>query len=451
MTKNSSPSLASKSDNEAQISENMLKLVENITNNSAAKESENPQQVSSQQSIDQTLEDEKSSLEQVAEQNEAPLKKDGELGKPEESPAQSAGNQESQDSVKKDEGFIVGMLKALIKLMGGTIDEDGKEEEKNKSNALDELRKYFFPDNSKGNVVESVSVIPLFDSQTPTQTPDSISNQNPAQAPAQTQNSTPDQNEEKGENNADKLITQLIVGLYEKEGKLDLLKEILKDERGKDENKNNPEMQKLIDGFDSQIAEVEKNREQAVDKSEVNDQGKTDDTAELEAKEVKSDELSSSEITNGDIDPVNSEEGKLNDLKEVTEENGADEPKVKEVEAKPEETVNEKNQINEVASNFVNEVINNALSESKGADNLDQVLSDQPEKEPEQGLENMRDEDNKLVIFKEGDLMDLEAVVAAFHKNDIVAEDKGSTNSSEPTTAISDKKAQEQKQGQGRE
>jgi hypothetical protein len=328
MTKNPSSSLVSKSGNGVQISKNLLKLVENIANNSAAKEeSKAPQQEQSQQLIDQTLEDKKSSVEQDTEQNEAPLKEDGELGKAEESPAQSVGNEESQDSVKKDEGFIVGMLKALIKMMGGTIDEDGKEEEKNKSNALEELRKFIFGDNSKGKAAESASVIlpsdlqnqdqnqDLKDSQTPTQTQDpaQAKNSTPAQAPnsiptpdqTQAPNSipTPDQTQalnstpDEDENNADKLITQLIVGLYEKEGKLDLLKEILKEERGKDENKDNQEMQNLINGFDSQIAEVENNREQAVGKGE-----KAVENSE-EVKNSNENGVADKEKTNGEVEP----------------------------------------------------------------------------------------------------------------------------------------------------
>ena len=323
-----------------QPSKDMLNLVRNIANNSANKESKAPQQGSSQQPIDQT----QSLVEQDTEKNEASLKEGGEPDKAEDSPAQSVGNEELQNSVKKDEGFILRMLKAAIKFMGGTIDEDGKEEEKNKSNALDEFKKFIFGDNSKGRVVEIESVtIPspdlqnqnLVDSETPTQAPDSIltqdSNQaptpplNPRPAPApappppphprpapsptqnhpdqdqdqdptQTPNSTSDKNEEKGENNADKLITQLIVELYEKEGKLDLLKQILDDEKGKDENKKNPEMQKLIQGFDNQIAEVEKGREQAAGKD-----GKATESNENKvAEEEEYDQNQTPEVTTND-------------------------------------------------------------------------------------------------------------------------------------------------------
>ena len=376
-----------------QLSKEMTKLTQSIVNNSRNTEN------------DKNHEAQESSVEQDAEQNN--LKGGGGIIE-EESPVKSDEKNKSSDSAKTDEGFIVGILKALIKMLGGKIDEDGKEEEKNKSNALDELRKLIFGDNSKGKVVESASVTLLPDlqnknlkdseDQTQAQDLDQALNQNPTQDPARastqdpakTLNSIPDQNGEKGENNADKLITQLIVGLYEKEGKLNILKEILNDERGK--NEDNLEMQNLINGFDSQIAEVEKGREQAADKDE---------------KGVK-----------------NSEEVEV-------------EPKFEGAEVKPEEAVNQ---------NSVNKVIDNA-SESKSADNKE---SDQPEKKSEQGLEDMGGVDNKLVDFKEGDLTDLDAIVKRFNKSGVVAEDMNPKDSVEPTAAISEEVAKKNEQGQER-
>ena len=365
-----------------QLSKEMTKLTQSIVNNSRNTENDK-------------------NVEQDAEQNN--LKGGGGIIE-EESPVKSDEKNKSSDSAKTDEGFIVGILKALIKMLGGKIDEDGKEEEKNKSNALDELRKLIFGDNSKGKVVESASVTLLPDlqnknlkdseDQTQAQDLDQALNQNPTQDPAlastqdpaKTLNSIPDQNGEKGENNADKLITQLIVGLYEKEGKLNILKEILNDERGK--NEDNLEMQNLINGFDSQIAEVEKGREQAADKGE---------------KGVK-----------------NSEEVEV-------------EPKFEGAEVKLQEAVNQ---------NSVNKIIDNA-SESKSADNKE---SDQPEKKSEQGLENMGKGDNELVNFK----TDLDAIVAELNKGGVVAEDMNLKDSVEPTTAISEEVAKKNEQGQER-
>ena len=442
MTKNLS-SLIPKDDDKNKPSKSMLRLVETLSS-SANKEKQN----APQQSDKQAPENEKSSVEQVVEQNGDSSKKEGEaIG--EGLPNQNAEDKESQkqNSANKTEHFLVKMFDDYFKRLG----VETKEEEKGGSvdikklidtikNAIKEflglknentqelqnqpMLDSIFNNQAKEiasdqastqapnqNPTQDPAKAPTQDparastqdparaptqapnqnpAQDPAQAPNSITAQDPAQDPNQTQNSTSDQNEEKGENNADKLITQLIVELYEKEGKLDLLKQILDDEKGKDENKKNPEMLNLIKGFDSQIAEVENNRGQAVDKGE---------------KGVE-----------------NSEE----------------------VEVEPEEAINQ---------NSVNKVIDNASSESKVADNKepDQVLSGQPKKESEQGLENMGVRDNKFVDFKEGDLTDLEAIVARFNESGVVAEDMGSKDSVKPTNAISEKAAQEnEKEGQER-
>ncbi len=466
-----------------QLSKEMINLTQSIMNDSRNKNHEA----------------EKSSVEQGAEQNN--LKEEEGIIE-EESLVESDEKDKSSDSVKKDEGFIVGILKALIKMMGGTIDEDGKEEEKNKSNALDELKKLIFGDNSKGNVVESEFVnIPspdsqnqnLEDSETLTQTQNSIpdqdsnraptppSNPRPAPAPApppppphprpapsptqnrsdqdqdqdpnQTPNPTSNQNEEKGENNDDKLITKIIVGIYEKEGKLNLLKQILNDEKGKEENKNNSKMKNLIKGFESEIAEreqaagkygkdAENSKEVENSKDEVESKGEGVEV-KPEGVEVKPEEV---EVKPEEVG-VKPEDAEL-DSEKIPEDAKLDSEKIivdeiNEFDA-PKKTFNERNQNDEVASKFTNEVINADNKES------DQLLSVQPEEEPKQGLENVGDEDNQLVNLGEGDLMDLEAIAARFDKIDFA--DVDSRDISKQATAISKKAAQEnEKEGQGRQ
>lgn len=291
-----------KSGNGIQVSKSMTTLVGNIAE-STQKGNTSQQDNASQQGVEES---DKEVQQQVDKNSE---------------------EEKSSGKDKKAEGFLVGMLKALLKMLGFETKEEEKEENKDAEKILDELMKLLGLDKEKMQGLQS-GATPQSDLQNQNQN----QNLNPQQqnqniqgssylqqeeskskdAPIQskdglenvtenetTSTSTSTQNEEEVENNNDKFLTTIIVGLYEKEGKLDSLKEILAQEKDKPENKDNPEMQKLIQGFDDQIAEVEKGREQSVNENKElgeNDQALENDYNDIEGLDGIIDTLGKTDI-----------------------------------------------------------------------------------------------------------------------------------------------------------
>jgi len=208
--------------------------------------------------------------ERSAEQNRNNASKQG-VEESEKESQQSNQNfkEEKSGKDKKTDNLFMIILKALLKALGIEIKEEEKEENKDVQKMLDELMKLLGLDKEKIQGLQNGSI----PQSNKIKSEDDLGNSNQTKKVPENQNSTTTENqqevknnEEKSENNNDKLSITIIVGIYEKEGKLDSLKEILNKEKERPENKDNPEIQNLIEGFNAQIKEVEKDREQSVDK-----------------------------------------------------------------------------------------------------------------------------------------------------------------------------------------
>jgi len=213
--------------------------------------------------------------------------------------------EKESDKKKTPDGPLVIALKLLCKLFGVEINEEKEEkkDDKDVEKMLDALMNFLGLDKEKlqglqGGFLEQLNQQNQSQNSNPKPSPQQQNNnnqgfsssqqhqpknspeqndvlQNPSQNNSEQGNSSPTSTQNKGETgNNDKFITTIIVGLYEKEGKLDSLKEILKTEKNKPENEKNTEMQNLIQGFDDQIKEVENGREQNAANEE---QGKVGD------------------------------------------------------------------------------------------------------------------------------------------------------------------------------
>ncbi|MES2961409.1 MAG: hypothetical protein V4694_03385 [Pseudomonadota bacterium] len=281
----SSTTSVSQSGGEAHVSKSMSSLINTIV---STEQNKNPQQ---------GVEESNKGAQQNEQQSEA--KKSDKVEEPnkgvQQNEQQSEAEKSDKDKGKKTDSLLVTMLKSLLKMLGVEIKEEDNEEDKDKDvqKMFDDLMKFLGLDKEKMQGLQSGSM-PSADLQTstpdqnlnpqqserskasggveeskgaeqqqkskasPTQGGDDVDSPKPTAASGQ--------NEEEVENKNDKFLTTIIVGAYEKAGKLDSLKEILAQEKDKPENKENSEMQKLIDGFNTQIAEVEKGREQSADK-----------------------------------------------------------------------------------------------------------------------------------------------------------------------------------------